>query len=80
MGHEQRDDGKAKKAVRETTREPNGSIFLLRAAELGFVTDEALSQVTMGMIFDLYTEKANDAEKYPYKATQADINRIFGGG
>lgn len=66
--------------MRETTREPNGSIFLLRAAELGFVTDDALSSVTMGMIYDLYTEKANDRETYPYKATQADINRFFGGG
>ncbi len=34
----------------------------------------------MGMIYDLYTEKANDRETYPYKATQADINRFFGGG
>ena len=61
-------------------REPNGSVFLLRAAELGFVTDDALDGVTMGMIFDMYTEKANDNCEYPYKATQADINKYFGGG
>lgn len=47
---------------------------------MGFVTDEALSQVTMGMIYDLYTEKANDQEKYPYRATQEDIYRFFGRG
>ena len=44
------------------------------------MTDDALSSVTMGMIYDMYVEKANDRETYPYKATQADINRFFGGG
>lgn len=61
-------------------REPNGSVFLLRAAELGFVTDDALDGVTMGMIYDMYTEKSNDNCEYPYKATQADISKFFGGG
>ena len=51
---------------------------MLRCAQLG-LSDEALSTMTMGMVFDLMTEEANDQEKYPYKATQADINRFFGG-
>lgn len=69
---------KAKKKVRATVREPNGAIFMLRCAQLG-LSDEALSNMSMGMVFDLLTEEANDQEKYPYKATQADINRFFGG-
>ena len=32
----------------------------------------------MGMIYDMYTEKANDAEEYPYKNTKSDIERFFG--
>ena len=50
---------------------------MLRCAQLG-LTDEALMGMSMGMVFDMYTEKANDAEEYPIKATQDDIKRIFG--
>lgn len=50
---------------------------MLRCAELG-LTDEALSHMTMGMVYDLLIEKANDYEKYPKLATQDDIKRIFG--
>lgn len=52
---------------------------MLRCAELG-LSDEALYGMTMGMIYDMLTERANDQEKYPYKATQADIYAFFGGG
>ena len=34
----------------------------------------------MGQVYDMYTEKANDRETYPYKATQADIEAFFGRG
>ena len=50
---------------------------MLRCAELG-LSDTALSQMTMGMVYDMITEKANDNEQYPYKATQEDIERFFG--
>lgn len=50
---------------------------MLRCAELG-LTDEALAGMTIGMVWDLLIEKANDAEKYPYKATQDDIKAFFG--
>jgi hypothetical protein len=49
---------------------------MLRCAELG-LSDDALNGMTMGMVFDMLTEKANDAEKYPYKATQEDIENFF---
>ena len=65
------------KKIRATTREPNGAIFMLRCAKLG-LSDDALGGMTMGMIYDLLTEEANDQEKYPYKATQEDIDRFFG--
>lgn len=78
MGDESGHDFRTKKKVRATVREPNGAIFMLRCAQLR-LSDEALSNMTMGMVFDLLTEEANDQEKYPYKATQEDINRFFGG-
>lgn len=54
-------------------------MFMLRCAELG-LSDEALSGMDMGMVYDMLTEKTNDQEKYPYKATQEDIYAFFGGG
>lgn len=66
------------KKIRQTVREANGSIFMLRCCELG-LSDEALNNMTMGMVFDMYTEKGNDNHKYPFKATQDDIYSFFGG-
>ena len=34
--------------------------------------------MTMGMVYDMITEEANDREKYPYEATQDDIRAFFG--
>lgn len=42
------------------------------------MSDEALSGMTVGMVYDLMTEQANDSEKYDIKGTQDDIRRIFG--
>lgn len=52
---------------------------MLRCAELN-LSDEALGSMTMGMVYDMYTEKANDQEQYPIKATQEDIVAFFGEG
>ena len=51
---------------------------MLRCAELG-LSDEALSQMTVGMVYDLLIEQANDRHEYPYKATKADVKNFFGG-
>lgn len=51
---------------------------MLRCAEL-HLSDEALEGMTMGMVYDMLYEQANDHEKYPYKGTQADIDFFFGG-
>lgn len=50
---------------------------MLRCAELN-LSDEALRGMDMGMVYDLLIEKANDQEKYPFKATQEDIKAFFG--
>lgn len=65
--------------MRASTREPTGAAFMLRCAELG-LSDEALNNMTMGMIYDMLIEKANDHENYPIKATQDDIYAFFGRG
>ncbi len=50
---------------------------MLRCSELN-LSDEMLSNMTMGMVYDMLTEKANDREQYPYRATQEDIEAFFG--
>lgn len=49
---------------------------MLRCAELGLVADEVLKSYTMGMVYDLLTERANDNEKYPVLATQEDFDNF----
>ena len=77
MEYQQRDHQQVKKKIKATTREPNGAIFMLRCAELN-LSDEALGGMTMGMVYDMCTEKANDQEQYPIKADQNDIYAFFG--
>lgn len=62
-----------------TTREPTGSSFMLRCAELG-LTDEALADMTCGMVYDMYIEKGNDMEKYPIKGRVGGLRDFFAGG
>lgn len=50
---------------------------MLRCAHFG-LSDEALANMTMGMVYDMLTEEANDREDYPIKATQEDIEAFFG--
>ena len=64
-----------RKKVRPTTREPNGAIFMLRCVQLG-LSDEALGQMDMGMVYDMLIEQGNDREKYPYRATQEDFDNF----
>lgn len=53
------------------------ALFLLRAAQLGIsMTD--LDLLTVGMVFDMMTEKINDTEvEYARVATQEDIDAWF---
>lgn len=67
MGRKSEDNFNTKKKVAPRDREPNGAIFMLRCAELG-LSSEDLDDMTMGMVYDMLTEKSNDQEKYPIKA------------
>ena len=57
-------------------REPNGAIFMLRCAELNLNGAE-LDEFTVGMIFDMITERANDHEKYDKKAPAGSLASFF---
>ena len=48
---------------------------MLRCAELGLTMDD-LDSMTMGMVYDLLIERANDHEQYSYRATQEDFDRF----
>ena len=70
--------------MRPTVREETGAVFMLRCAELG-LSREDLDEMTMGMVYDLLIEKANDAEKYDLFLCMDDSNlrgagRILGAG
>lgn len=55
-----------------------GALFMLRCKEMG-LSDADLADMTMGMVYDLAIEKANDSEEYPVKGTAEDIKSFFGG-
>ena len=48
---------------------------MLRCAELN-LSDEALSSMSIGMVYDMLIEKGNDREAYPYMATQEDFDNF----
>ena len=51
------------------------AIFMLRCAELG-LSREDLADMTMGMVYDMLIERANDHEQYSIRATQEDFDRF----
>ncbi len=64
--------------AKPTVRKMTIGLFLLRAAEMGIKIKD-LPFYTVGEIFSMNIEKGNDHEEYPQQATNADINRLFGG-
>lgn len=79
MEPEQQDYRCSKKKIKQTVREPTGSTFMLRCAELG-LSDEALEDMTCGMVYDLMIEKANDAEQYAIRGRPGGLRDFFAGG
>ena len=61
--------------MRATVREETGATFMLRFAELG-LSREDLADMTMGMVYDMLIERANDHEQYSIRATQEDFDRF----
>lgn len=78
MGNESGNNIKGKKKVAPRDRDPNGAIFMLRCAEL-HLSDQALDNMSMGMIYDMITEKANDQEKYDIKGQPGKLASFFKG-
>ncbi len=52
---------------------------MLRCAELGLSRDD-LDDMSVGMVYDMMTEKANDMENYSYKPAPGSMKSFFGGG
>lgn len=50
-------------------------MLLLRCLQIGLSVSE-LSLVTLGQVYDLMTEQANDSFEYPYLATDEDIDNL----
>ena len=50
-------------------------LFLLRCVELGIAISD-LDLLTIGLIIDMWTEKANDGVKYKKIATQQDFDKF----
>ena len=50
-------------------------LFLLRCLEIG-VSIRDLDLLTIGMVTDMWTERANDGVKYRQVATQEDFDRL----
>lgn len=65
----------AKKKERKIEREFNTGLFLHRALSCGLSMAD-LSELSIGMVQDIFIEKANDHYEYPILATQEDIDRL----
>ena len=52
---------------------------MLRCAELG-LSREDLDDMTMGMVYDMITERLNDREKYPLKGRPGRLQQFLTGG
>lgn len=50
-------------------------LFLLRCIEIGIYIRD-LDLLTIGMVMDIWTEKANDDVKYQQIATQEDFDKF----
>lgn len=51
---------------------------MLRCAELG-LSSQDLDELSIGMVMDMLTEKANDHEKYDIKAPAGSMAKFFNG-
>lgn len=51
---------------------------MLRCAELNLTRDD-LDEMTVGMVYDMITERTNDKEKYDKKAPAGSMAAFFKG-
>lgn len=50
-------------------------LFMLRAAQLGIAVRD-MELLSIGLVLDMFTERANDDYKYPQLAQQEDFERF----
>lgn len=50
-------------------------LFLLRSVEIG-ISIHDLDLLSVGLVIDMWTEKANDSVKYKRVATQEDFDKF----
>lgn len=63
------------KKLKRSSREMTTPLFLLRCLEIGISIGD-LDYLTIGMVMDIWTEKANDSVKYDNLATQEDFDKF----
>ena len=63
------------KKLPKSSREMTTALFLLRCVETGVSISE-LNLLTIGMVLDICTEKANDGVKYSKVAGQAEFDKF----
>jgi len=51
------------------------ALYALRVVQCGLSICD-LEYLSMGFVYDMFTELKNDDYEYPYLATQADINNL----
>ena len=67
--------GCCKKRLGRSEREMTTPLFLLRSVEIG-ISIQDLDLLTVGLVIDMWTEKANDGVKYNRVATQEDFDKF----
>lgn len=77
MDRRARTNEQRKKKRRPIDREFNTALYLKNALGLGLRVDD-LKYISVGMVYDLVTEKLNDEYEYNYLATQDDFNKMAG--
>lgn len=65
----------SKKKLHRSSREMTTPLFILRCIEIG-ISIRDLDLLTIGMVMDIWTEKANDDVKYQQIATQEDFDKF----
>jgi hypothetical protein len=53
----------------------NTPLYLLRCSDIGLSMAD-LGLLSLGLVFDMFTERQNDGYEYPTLATDEDIDRL----
>jgi len=64
-----------KKKGRAIDRQFNTGLYLHRALSCGLSPSD-LEEISVGMVQDIFIEKANDNYEYPFLATQSDMDNL----